>query len=171
MSDWLEPRLYVIFPEPRLRRLFEVAPPERLVFTLSDQPGEDAFELIVVVLTDLGDARTEMVFEQRGRMSAQVRVVWGAHAQAPWALVSNDERLCGFEYAQRLWIDEGFRDLKRFGFKLEQAALAETALLSSAGDVGLASCCRPWYPRQVRAQVAAPFLAEVVAGHGARDRT
>ena len=49
----------------------EVVEPERLVFTLSDQPGEDAFELIVVVLTDLGDARTEMVFEQRGRMSAE----------------------------------------------------------------------------------------------------
>jgi uncharacterized protein YndB with AHSA1/START domain len=48
----------------------EVVEPERLVFTLSDQPGEDAYELITVVLTDLGDGRTEMLFEQRGRMSA-----------------------------------------------------------------------------------------------------
>ncbi len=49
----------------------EVAPPERLVFTVSDQPGEEGYELIVVVLTDLGDGRTEMQFEQHGRMSAE----------------------------------------------------------------------------------------------------
>jgi uncharacterized protein YndB with AHSA1/START domain len=48
----------------------EVVEPERLVFTMSDQPGEDAYELITVVLTDLGDGRTEMLFTQRGRMSA-----------------------------------------------------------------------------------------------------
>jgi uncharacterized protein YndB with AHSA1/START domain len=39
----------------------EVVPPERLVFTVSDQPGEDAYELVIVVLTDLGDGRTEML--------------------------------------------------------------------------------------------------------------
>src|SRR6266705_6921530 len=44
----------------------EVVEPERLVFTLSDQPGENAYELITVVLTDLGDGRTEMRFQQRG---------------------------------------------------------------------------------------------------------
>lgn len=47
----------------------EVVEPERLVFTLSDRPGSDAGELITVVLTDLGDGRTEMRFEQRGRLS------------------------------------------------------------------------------------------------------
>lgn len=49
----------------------EVVEPERLVFTVSDQPGEDAYELVIVVLTDLGDGRTEMLFQQRGRMSAE----------------------------------------------------------------------------------------------------
>ena len=49
----------------------EVVEPERLVFTLSDQPGEDAYELVTVVLTDLGDGRTEMLFEQRGGLSAE----------------------------------------------------------------------------------------------------
>jgi len=46
----------------------EVAPPERLVFTITDQPGEDAYELVTVALADLGDGRTEMRFEQRGQM-------------------------------------------------------------------------------------------------------
>jgi uncharacterized protein YndB with AHSA1/START domain len=44
----------------------EVEPPERLVFTISDQPAEDAYDVVTVVLTDLGDGRTEMHFEQRG---------------------------------------------------------------------------------------------------------
>ena len=49
----------------------EVAPPERLVFTISDQPGDDDWELVIVLLTDLGDGRTEMHFEQRWRMAAE----------------------------------------------------------------------------------------------------
>lgn len=48
----------------------EVVEPERLVLTFSDQPDSDAYELVTVVLTDLGDGRTEMRFEQRGRMTA-----------------------------------------------------------------------------------------------------
>jgi uncharacterized protein YndB with AHSA1/START domain len=46
----------------------EVAEPERLVFTISDQPDEQRSELVIVVLADLGDGRTEMLFEQRGHM-------------------------------------------------------------------------------------------------------
>jgi uncharacterized protein YndB with AHSA1/START domain len=49
----------------------EVVEPERLVFTVSDQPAEEAYELVTVVFNDLGDGRTEMLFEQRGRMSAE----------------------------------------------------------------------------------------------------
>jgi uncharacterized protein YndB with AHSA1/START domain len=49
----------------------EVVPPERLVLTFSDKPGDEAYELVIVVLNELGDGRTEMHFEQRGHMSAQ----------------------------------------------------------------------------------------------------
>jgi uncharacterized protein YndB with AHSA1/START domain len=49
----------------------EVVEPERLVFTISDQPDDDVYELVIVVLKDLGDGRTEMLLEQRGRMSAE----------------------------------------------------------------------------------------------------
>jgi uncharacterized protein YndB with AHSA1/START domain len=47
----------------------EVVEPERLVFTLSDQPDE-VYALVTVVLTDLGDGRTEMRFSQRGGLPA-----------------------------------------------------------------------------------------------------
>jgi uncharacterized protein YndB with AHSA1/START domain len=43
-----------------------VKQPERLVFTLSDEPGGDLHELVTVVLIDLGDGRTEMLFQQHG---------------------------------------------------------------------------------------------------------
>jgi uncharacterized protein YndB with AHSA1/START domain len=59
----------------------EVIEPERLVFTISDQPGDEEWELVIVVLTDLGDGRTEMLFQQHGRMSAEeykrTREGWG----------------------------------------------------------------------------------------------
>ena len=66
-----------MFAPPNRRRIDwrgeyrEVEPPERLVFTVTDQPGDDAFELVSVVLTDLGDGRTEMLFEQRGSMTPE----------------------------------------------------------------------------------------------------
>jgi uncharacterized protein YndB with AHSA1/START domain len=59
----------------------EVDEPERLVFTICDRPGEDAYELVSVVLSDLGDGRTEMLFEQSGRMRPEeyerARQGWG----------------------------------------------------------------------------------------------
>jgi len=66
-----------MFSGPRRREIRwkgayrEVAEPERLVFTVSDQPGEEAYELVTVVLTDLGDGRTEMLFQQRGQMTPE----------------------------------------------------------------------------------------------------
>ena len=49
----------------------EVKEPERLVLTMSDQPGDELWEIITVVLIDLGDGRTEMRFEQRGRLTPE----------------------------------------------------------------------------------------------------
>jgi uncharacterized protein YndB with AHSA1/START domain len=58
----------------------EVVEPSRLSFTLSDRPDRDEAELVTVVLTDLGDGRTEMLLEQRGHMTpAQYR-----HAEQGW---------------------------------------------------------------------------------------
>ena len=60
----------------------EVVAPERLVFTMTDRPGEDGYELLIVDLRDLGDGRTEMRFEQRGSMEAaqylRAQRGWGA---------------------------------------------------------------------------------------------
>ena len=60
----------------------EVDPPERLALTFSDQPDDAPAELVVVMLRDLGDGRTEMVLEQHGRMPPEAyertRSGWGA---------------------------------------------------------------------------------------------
>jgi uncharacterized protein YndB with AHSA1/START domain len=44
----------------------EVAEPERLAFTITDQPEVPERDLVTVVLTDLGDDRTEMHMTQTG---------------------------------------------------------------------------------------------------------
>ena len=71
----------------------EVAAPERLVFTISDEPGGDPYELVSVVLTALGDGRTEMRFEQRGHLQPdeydRARNGWGTF------FARIDERLAG----------------------------------------------------------------------------
>ena len=48
----------------------EVDAPERLVFTVTDR-SDDKYEVVSVVLTDLGDGRTEMLFEQRGHLGPE----------------------------------------------------------------------------------------------------
>ena len=48
----------------------EVVEPERIVFTLSDQPPRDAgHALVIVELVEVGEGRTEMRFEQRSSLS------------------------------------------------------------------------------------------------------
>jgi uncharacterized protein YndB with AHSA1/START domain len=44
----------------------EVVEPERLVFTVTDQPEGREYELVTVVLTDLGEGRTQMDLTQTG---------------------------------------------------------------------------------------------------------
>jgi hypothetical protein len=65
-----------------------------------------------------------LVFKKRGRIPAHVRVIWRQGGQEPWALVTNDPSLSGWEYGLRMWIEEAFRDLKSQGWNLEQASLA-----------------------------------------------
>lgn len=68
-------------------------------------------------------AASGMVFKKRGRVPAHVRVLWSTQAKDKWALVTNDPHLTGWEYAERMWIEEAFRDLKSHGWQVEQVAL------------------------------------------------
>jgi uncharacterized protein YndB with AHSA1/START domain len=71
----------------------EVVAPERLVFAISDQPGDDAWEIVTVVLVDLGDGRTEMRFSQHGVMPPDAY----ERAGSGWGTFFDriDERLAG----------------------------------------------------------------------------
>ena len=71
----------------------EVLEPERLVLTFSDQPGDDRYELVVVVLKSLHDGRTEMTFEQRGLMTPETY----KGAESGWSTFFDrvDQRLAG----------------------------------------------------------------------------
>jgi uncharacterized protein YndB with AHSA1/START domain len=60
----------------------EVIEPERLMLTVTDEPGDER-EVVIVLLRELGDGRTEMTLEQRGRHLPpegyeQAKQGWGA---------------------------------------------------------------------------------------------
>jgi uncharacterized protein YndB with AHSA1/START domain len=71
----------------------EVVEPERLVLTISDQPEDDRYELLVVVLRALDGDRTEMSFEQRGLRRPEDY----EGAESGWSTFFDrlDERLAG----------------------------------------------------------------------------
>ena len=71
-----------------------------------------------------------LVFKKRGHIPAHVRVLWRAGGQEPWALVTNDPCLSGWEYAHRMWIEQAFRDLKSHGWDVEKACLASPERMS-----------------------------------------
>jgi uncharacterized protein YndB with AHSA1/START domain len=61
-----------MFAQPNRREIhwkgeyLEVSEPERLVFTVTDQPDPERYEIVTVVLVDLAEGRTEMRFAQHG---------------------------------------------------------------------------------------------------------
>lgn len=61
-------------------------------------------------------AASGTVFKKRGQIPAYARALWSPGYDDPWALVTNDERLTGHEYAQRNWQEQSFRDLKSGGW-------------------------------------------------------
>lgn len=56
------------------------------------------------------------VFKKRGRIPAHARAIWSDGYDQPWALVTNDPALTGYEYARRNWQEQSFRDLKSGGW-------------------------------------------------------
>ena len=76
-----------MFAEPGRRRIdwhgeyLEVDEPSRLVLSMSDQPESDRYAIVMVVLNELGDGRTEMKFRQSGPLPPEAfeaaRRGWG----------------------------------------------------------------------------------------------
>jgi hypothetical protein len=57
------------------------------------------------------------IFKRGGRLPAHARAIWQDGYEEPWALVTNDDQLTGYEYAQRNWQEQSFRDLKSGGWQ------------------------------------------------------
>lgn len=99
--------------------LFRVTKQSKLILPT----GEDVTFYAQVTTPGQHYQASGVVFKNRGRIPAHVCVLWGEGAHEPWALVTNDPRLTGWEYGKRFWIEESFRDLKSHGWQVEQAAL------------------------------------------------
>lgn len=62
-----------------------------------------------------------IVFKKRGRIKAHVRLLWRGVQHEPWCLLTNDPFVLGGGYAQRVWQEEGFRDLKSGGWQWQRS--------------------------------------------------
>lgn len=76
-------------------------------------------DFTIAQMVQAGEQATKsgLVFKKRGRLSATAHALWTAGYAQPWALVTNDPALTGFEYAQRNWQEQSFRDLKSGGWQ------------------------------------------------------
>lgn len=68
-----------------------------------------------------------LIFKQRGRLPAYAVAVWEVGYDEPLALVSNNARFSGHEYATRGWQEQSFRDLKRCGWQWDTSHIRHPA--------------------------------------------
>lgn len=66
-----------------------------------------------------------LIFKQRGRIPAFALASWGLGYDEPLALVTNDERFTGQEYATRAWQEQSFRDLKSCGWQWDTSHIRQ----------------------------------------------
>jgi predicted small integral membrane protein len=82
--------------------------------------NDDQPECEVRTLTTRGGksfSASGSAFKDAGWLEVEVRVIWSATYDDPWCLVSNRADLTGWEYAQRNWQEQSFRDLKSGGWQ------------------------------------------------------
>jgi hypothetical protein len=85
----------------------------------------DAGDLTIAQQVQAGEiwASRGTVFKKRGQIPAHGRALWSDGYDEPWALVTNDERLTGPEYARRNWQEQSFGDLKSGGWQWGESRL------------------------------------------------
>lgn len=78
----------------------------------------DAGDFTIATMAQPGEqvSKAGLVFKQRGRLPAIAHARWSPGYAQPWALVTNDPTLTGWEYARRNWQEQSFRDLKSNGW-------------------------------------------------------
>jgi hypothetical protein len=57
------------------------------------------------------------IFTKERKTKAIVHLIWEVGQKEPWCLVTNDKTIQGHAYAQRVWQEESFRDLKSGGWQ------------------------------------------------------
>lgn len=97
------------------RYLFRVTKQSKIV---TDEADYTIYQQVSVGQSWAADG---LIFKQRGRIPAHARAVWTDGYDQPWALVTNDAHLTGYEYAQRNWQEQSFRDLKSGGWHWESS--------------------------------------------------
>jgi hypothetical protein len=77
---------------------------------------EDEFTIAKMVTSGQQWSLAGSVFKTHGRLPATAHAIWTTGYDQPWALVTNDPSLSGYDYAKRNWQEQSFRDLKSGGW-------------------------------------------------------
>lgn len=84
--------------------------------------GWDECELRSLVEADGYWAGRVPMFKGDGwQLTLEVRLIWEADYERAWYLVTNQAGLDGYEYGQRQWAEQSFRDLKSGGWKWDDS--------------------------------------------------
>lgn len=77
-------------------------------------------------------------FKQHGWLRCRALGYWGEDAEVAWLLVTNHAQIGAWSYAQRMWEELAFRDLKSGGGAVAEqscvAALPRAALMAGDGS-------------------------------------
>jgi hypothetical protein len=86
----------------------------------------DTGDFTIAKMVQVGEQwiTTGVIFKQRGRLPATAHAIWTTGYDQPWALVTNDPSLSGYEYAKRNWQEQSFRDLKSGGWHWHESRIS-----------------------------------------------
>ena len=70
------------------------------------------------------------IFVNQGRVSGHIRAIWEEGYKEPLIVATNDPEATGEEYAQRAWIEQTFRDMKSYGWNLEDCRVEKAEHMS-----------------------------------------
>lgn len=65
------------------------------------------------------------LFTHQRQVASQVHIRWDVDCPQPWCLATNDPTISSLAYAQRVWQEESFRDLKSGGWQWQSSFIRD----------------------------------------------
>lgn len=70
------------------------------------------------------------IFVTKGQVTGYIRAIWDEGCKGPLIVATSDPEATGEEYAQRAWIEQTFRDMKSYGWNMEDCRVIKAEHMS-----------------------------------------